>query len=81
MVLTKGTLVRIKDEKVPPQQDTEMRRMLTNHGHLWIIDEPIKGMQNTRKWYWCKPLASSGIVYDWNEDEFETAGQEDAHDS
>jgi hypothetical protein len=73
MTLPKGTLVRIKDDAVSPHQDSEMRRQLTNHGHLWLINEPINGMRSTRKWYWCKPLASSGIVYDWNEDEFETA--------
>jgi hypothetical protein len=74
-------MVRILDEAVSPHQDSEMRRMVTNHGYLWLIDGPINGMTGgdrrveVRKWYWCKPLASSGIVYDWNEDEFETAEQ------
>lgn len=81
MTLPKGTLVRILDDAVSPNSTSEMRRMLTNHGHLWLIDEPIRGIQNgnepqKRQWYWCKPLASSGIVYHWNEDEFEAAEQE-----
>jgi hypothetical protein len=84
MTLTKGTLVRIIDDAVSPNPDSEMRRQITNHGHLWVIDEPIRGIQNgnrvtsPRKWYWCKAL-SSGMVYDWNEDEFETEGGDDAH--
>jgi len=68
--LPKGTLVQIIDDAVSPHFTSEMRRMMANHGHLWIIDEPIRGYgeSDTRKWYWCKAL-SSGAVYDWNSDE------------
>lgn len=80
MTLTKGTLVRIRDDAVSPNPTSEMRRQITNHGHLWLIDTPIRGMANgkaeLRQWYWCKAL-SSGMIYDWNEDEFETAKEEE----
>lgn len=67
--LTKGTLVQIIDSAIPPQHYNEMRKMVTNHGHLWLIDEPINGnAADSSKWYWCKAL-SSGMVYDWCEDE------------
>lgn len=76
-MLAKGTMVRIIDDAVSPNRTSEMRRQLTNHGHLWIIDEPIRGADYAdtakRQWYWCKAL-SSGVVYDWNTDEFEVSG-------
>jgi len=82
-LIKKGTLVRIMDDAVSPHQDSEMRRQITNHGHLWVIDEPIRGIKNgnepdNRQWYWCKAL-SSGMVYDWNTDEFETQEQHQEH--
>ena len=67
--LPKGTLVQIRDDAISPNQDSEMRRMLTNHGHLWLIDEPILPIKpDDRQWYWCRSIAT-GVVYDWNEDE------------
>lgn len=74
-MLTKGTLVCIRNDAVSPYQSTEVRKMVIEHGHLWLIDEPVKGMKSHEKWYWCKAL-SSGVIYDWREDEFNVATQE-----
>jgi hypothetical protein len=81
--LPKGTLVRVKDDAISPNPDSEMRRVLTNHGHLWLIDEPIKGINNgnepqNRQWYWCRSIAT-GVVYDWNDDELTTFKEGDVN--
>lgn len=85
MTLPRGTLVQIVDDAVPLNPAAEVRRMVANHGYLWLIDEPIHGIQNgvdepiARQWYRCKAL-SSGMIYYWNEDEFKVAeGGDDAH--
>jgi hypothetical protein len=59
--------------------EQEVRKVVNSHGHLWFVNEVIRSYTRDNhdglRWYWCKSLAT-GAVYDWREDEFETAKED-----